>query len=115
MGYDVHITRIDDWTKAESKPIRLEEWIAVVRDDPEMHLDGFAEAETPGGLLRYESKGLAVWTAYSGHQVDGNKAWFDHRRGAVIVKNPDEEILRKMKEIAKKLKAKVIGDEGEEY
>jgi hypothetical protein len=31
------------------------------------------------------------------------------------VKNPDDEIRDKMKEIARALGARVVGDEGEEY
>jgi len=36
-------------------------------------------------------------------------------RGCISVKNPDEEILRKMHQIASQLDARVLGDEGEEY
>jgi hypothetical protein len=115
MGYDVHITRANDWTEAKSAPIRLEEWLTLIQSDPEMQLDGFADAKTPDGVLRYENQGLVVWKAYSGNGVNGNMAWFDYRDGCITVKNPDEEILAKMKQIAKKLSAKVIGDEGEEY
>ena len=115
MGYDVHITRAADWTDAEGAPITLDEWLAVVHADPDMRLDGVAEASTPGGTVRYENNGLAVWTKYSGHEVNGNMAWFDYRRGRIVVKNPDEEIRAKMKQLAARLGAKVVGDEGEEY
>ena len=115
MGYDVHITRASDWTEAESVPITLDDWLALVEADAEMRLDGYAAASTPEGTLRYENKGLVVWTKYSRHDVNGNRAWFDYRRGRVVVKNPDEEILAKMKQLAAKLGANVVGDEGEEY
>jgi hypothetical protein len=65
--------------------------------------------------LTYENDGLAVWVAYSGHQRVGNKAWFDYRTGRIIVKNPDDEIIQKMKAIALHSKARVVGDDGEEY
>jgi hypothetical protein len=42
-------------------------------------------------------------------------AWFLYRKGYVTVKNPDEEILRKMWSIAQDLSAKVQGDDGEIY
>jgi hypothetical protein len=112
MGYDVHITRADDWTESEAKPIRLEEWLEYVARDPEMRLDGVAEAQLPdGSTLRYENAGLAIWTSGTGE--GGN--WFDFRRGRVIVKNPDELILAKMVGIAAKLGARVQGDDGELY
>ena len=116
MGYDVHITRSPDWTESASNPITIEEWLAAIEADPEMRLDGFAEARTPAGeTIRYESAGLAVWTAWPrGDHVIG-EAWFDHRNGRIVVKSPDESILAKMREIAEKLQARVVGDEGEYY
>jgi hypothetical protein len=110
MGYDVHITRASEWSESESSPISLEEWIALVAGDAEMRLTGVAEANTPDAVLRYENPGLAIWT-----RAPHGGIWFDYRRGRIVVKNPDPEILAKMKQIAEKLRAKVIGDEGEEY
>jgi hypothetical protein len=75
-----------------------------------MRLTGTAEAKTPDAVLRYENPGLAIWT-----KAPHSGTWFDYRRGRIVVKNPDPEILAKMKQIAGKLRAKVIGDEGEEY
>jgi hypothetical protein len=109
VGYDVHITRAENWTEAESTPIVLDEWLRFVAGDPEMRLDNFAEAEVGGGeVLRYNNNGLAVWTACSGHGVKCNMAWFDYRRGSVVVKTPDDEILGKMRRIASALGAKVV-------
>lgn len=116
MGYDLHITRAEEWYESETNPISLEEWIAYVRSDPEMRLDGYAEAKVPDqGALRYENEGLAVWTSYSGNAKKGNFAWFDFRQGNVVVKDPDDEIIAKMSRIAKVLNARVQGDEGEFY
>lgn len=116
MGYDVHITRAADWTNSESNPITLDEWLAYIESDPELRLDGFAEASTPAGdQIRYENPGLAVWTQWPGHDQDGNQAWFDHSGGRIVVKSPDNAILAKMCAIAKKMGARVQGDEGEYY
>jgi hypothetical protein len=113
MGYDVHITRAEHWTESESTPITIDEWLGYLAGDTEMRLDNIAEAEVEGSTLRYENDGLAVWTAYGGHGLKGYMAWFDFYRGEVVVKNPDDEILGKMRRIASALKAKVMGDEGE--
>lgn len=114
MGYDVHITRREHWSD-EGDDIDLEEWSAYVDSDPDMRMDGFAEAETPDGTLRIEGDGLAVWTAHSKHEEDGNMAWFSYFEGDVHVKYPDEEILQKMHRISISLHAKVQGDDGELY
>lgn len=110
MGYELHITRKTDWTD-DGRDIALEEWLEVVRTDPEMRLDGYAEAQVDGRTLRYRSPGLAVWTAYS-RQGNGNQAWFDYRDGNIDVKNPDREIFQKMWALAWRLKANIQDDDG---
>ncbi len=116
MGYDVHITRKDNWCDEDGPAISLDEWLAYVDGDPEMRLDGFAEATLPdGAVLRVECPGISVWTAYSGHGIGGNMAWFNHAEDSITVKNPDREILGKMVRIAQALSAKVQGDECEVY
>jgi hypothetical protein len=115
MGYDLHITRAADWSESETIPIALEEWLAYVASDTEMRLDNVAEAEVDGQVLRLEGAGIAVWTAFSGHGVGGNMAWFHYFDGNVDVKNPDREILGKMLQIAERLGATVQGDDGEQY
>jgi len=104
VGYEVHITRKAEWFGEEGPEITIEEWKNYVASDPEMRLDGFAEATTPdGNTLRIESPGLSVWVAYSKHEESG-KAWFDHYKDRITVKNPDEEILIKMHAIASDLR-----------
>src|SRR5262249_39798207 len=66
-------------------------------------------------VIAYQNTGLAVWTAYSGHDPEGNMAWFDYRDGSIVVKNPDDEILAKIKQVASHFKANVVGDDGEFY
>ncbi len=116
MGYDVHITRADEWFDSEESPISIDEWLAYVQRDGSMRLDGQASVRLGSGVaLKYEGTGLAVWTGFSGHDELGNKAWFDHRAGRIVVKNPTEEILAKMMKIARALDARVQGDDGEIY
>ena len=116
MGYEVHITRKAEWLEQGGPEITIEEWKNYVVSDPEMRLDGFAEATIyDGNTLRVESPGLSVWTAYSKHEEAGNMAWFDHYKDRITIKNPDDEILIKMHKIASALEAKVQGDDGEIY
>jgi hypothetical protein len=115
MGYDIHITRAEDWCDSETTPISLGEWTAYVTSDPEMRLDNSAEVEVDEHVLQHENAGIAVWTAFTGHGAGGNLAWFSYSEGQIQVKNPDREILGKMLQIARRLDAKVQGDDGEEY
>ncbi|BDU21695.1 hypothetical protein [Dyella sp. GSA-30] len=116
MGYEIHITRKKEWLDNDGPNISLEDWKAYLSSDPDMRLDGYAEATSGNGdVLRVEHEGLAVWIAYSGHGVNGNMAWLYPGSAGIIAKNPDEEIRQKMFEIAQALGARVLGDDGEEY
>ena len=117
MGYEVHIARNEEWWDEDvGGGISPDEWSEFVASDETMRLDNVAEANmTDGNVLRYENQGLAVWLNYSAHDESGNKAWFDFRDGCISVKNPDEELLRKMHQSASQLDAMGLGDEGEEY
>jgi hypothetical protein len=117
MGYDLHITRKENWFDNDpEKDISLAEWCEYVSKDPEMPLDNFAEIEFPDGeVLRTEKEGICVWEKYSQDGIWQNHAWFSHFQGNIFVKNPDQEIINKMVDIAHGLNAKVQGDEGELY
>ncbi|CAB3810056.1 hypothetical protein LMG28614_07190 [Paraburkholderia ultramafica] len=116
MGYDVHITRKENWFDESGPKIGIDEWKALVQSDPDMRLDGCASAVVgDGSVLRIDNTGLAVWTAHTGSGVSGNAAWFDFRQGNVVVKNPDGENLRKMWQLAQMLDSKVQGDECKVY
>jgi hypothetical protein len=117
MGYDIHITRQENWYDDDiSKQISLTEWKQYIESDSEMRLDNFAEATLQSGdKIRLENEGLAVWKNYTGDNVHSNHAWFDFRNGNITVKNPDDEIMKKMLNIAEKLEARMQGDEGEIY
>ncbi len=95
MGYDVHITRKKNWWNEDGPAISMQEWESLVANDPEMRMDGYAEATVGNDkILRFENEGLSVWTAYSAHGKDGNMAWFNFSVGEKKVKNPATEILK---------------------
>ena len=117
MGYNIHITRKENWFDEDvSNNISLTEWTNYLTTDKEMRLENFAEVTaTNGEFVRMESEGMSVWTKYSKHGIDANHAWFWPHSGNIVVKNPDIEIRNKMIDIARQLNAKVQGDEGEIY
>ena len=100
MGYDLFITRAEDWIDSESNPITSEEWLAVVDEDPEL---------TPWAA--YPNSHFAVWSGRSEHA----EPWLDWAKGYIYTKNPDAPLMKKMVEIAKRLNARVLGQDGEEY
>ena len=111
MGYELHITRKNRWS-AEGSDIPDGDWRAYVASDPEMSMSGVAEAALPDGtVLRYDSALMAEWRVHP----DGGIVWFDFRRGQIVVKNPDEQTIAKMRRIAAALHGRVQGDEGQFY
>jgi hypothetical protein len=61
--------------------------------------------------VRYENPSLAMWV---GHP-SGMPVSLDFREGAVVVKNPDDHTIDRLKVLATRLGARVQGDEGELY
>jgi hypothetical protein len=99
MGYDLHITRAKDWSQNDGRWITAEEWLNVVAQDAELHLDGV------------NGPYFAIWSGRS--TLD--QPWLDWFRGNITTKDPDAALVDKMIAIAEKLNAQVQGDDGEEY
>ena len=98
MGYELHITRRKQWFD-EGDDIAREEFLAYVRSDPEFSYPGEAGED------------FADWKSPTADYTTWLQ-WFD---GRVITKNPEAEFVDKMVAVAKKLNAKVQGDDGETY
>jgi len=114
MSYGVHIVRVERGANEELHPITLDEWLAYVRSDDEMHFKGEASLQGPKGeAIKWDAPGMTEWA----DPDTGSKAWFDHNKttGRVSVGNPSHETLVKMFKVAKALGATVRGDEGETY
>jgi hypothetical protein len=98
MGYNLYITRKDNWFE-EGKDIASDEWLAIVSKDPELSI--------------YEGNGpnFAIWKTL---QPD-EEYWLDWNEGNIYSKSPDQILVIKMVEIAKLLNAVVQGEECEIY
>jgi len=105
MGYDLHVVRTREWSDASQKPILKSEVDVLISRDPELrwsqsdYLD--MRNEKTGKATRYF---LIEWKSQSGF-------WWDQ----IFCKNPNDLQQKKLVQIAKILKAMVIGDEGERY
>lgn len=109
MGYSLHITRADDWAHSKSQPILEAEWLAIVNADSSLQIsttDYYDRRTETGEVKRIHP---VLWIGHS----DNVPFWFDD--GAIEVSSPDDAVIAKMKEIATKLNARVVGDDGEEY
>jgi hypothetical protein len=101
MGWEIHITRADDWAESDQQPITTDEWLTLIDSDPELVID-------PRGNGPY----FALWLA---HRVGNDHPWFDWSAGQIDTKSPDRPTLGKALEIAQHFGARVQGDDGESY
>ena len=111
MGYELHITLADNWLHSTQRPIAEAAWMALVDTDPSLEIrsaDYYEYRESTTGEVKRIHP--VVWTA---HPKEPAAFWFMH--GEIRMKNPDDLVVEKMKEIATKLGANLLGDEGEEY
>ena len=78
--------------------------------DPSLRMIGSIEWTNPlGETITYTNPHLAEWS-------DGDRSIpFDLRSGRVAAKLLDGKVLAKMLELAEKLSAQVVGDDGEFY
>jgi len=114
MGYDLHITRRNDWSNDEeqSVDISLGEWLDHIDNDPDLKLSDAYRIKVPGSETESQvAPGFCDWTGHSSNK----ELWFDYSYGCISTKNPDDETIKKMLSISKALNAKVQGDDGEVY
>lgn len=107
----MYICRTPRPDQASEDPITLEEWKAVVRDVPRMHL-----YEGPDSLPAHISPpdaadGLARW---AGHPM-GETIWFHFQDGKIRVDGFDSYVALRMRYLANYMNARVIGPDGQAY
>ena len=116
MGYDVHITRKDDWSDTDGTPISREDWLDYVGGDKSLGLKREAVVSNENGEeFTVQDETLTVWKDWP-KRVDGkSEALMWHSAGNVMTTNPDDAMLQKMFLIADALDGKLQGADGEIY
>lgn len=99
MSYDLYITRAEFWAASDEVPITLKEWQDLVEKDRDLRME-----PKPGkGFASILAKGEPVsWIMWS-------------QGGYLSSKWPDDVTIKKMLQVARKLKANVQGEDGEPY
>ena len=76
MGYDVHITRKDDWSDADGPTITRAEWLEYVSGDASMRLEKEAVVTNASGAeFSVQDETLAVWKDWPAAEPGRNEAW----------------------------------------
>lgn len=116
MGYDLHITRKDDWSDTKGPDITLGEWLDHIAIDKSLLLDPSFEGDRdPGVATGAKDASLAVWTGWPSREEGKREAWLWLSHGNLMATDPDLAMRQKMFLIADGLDAKLQGDDGEYY
>jgi hypothetical protein len=115
MGYELHITRREDWADAETPGIPLDEWLAYVNSDNEVELTNGYNIKIGTETEFQNQPGYCEWNAHPTEKEHKARPWFSYYKGSIDTKNPDNSTISKMIQIASALNAKVQGDDGEIY
>jgi hypothetical protein len=98
-GHDVHVTRKAFWADPSGERITLEQWDAYVLVDPQVVND---PVNGPTDFLV-----TVRGTTFA--------LWYNAELGELYTKNPTDDALHKLEDIARAMRAKVQGDDGESY
>jgi hypothetical protein len=98
MGYELYITRAEEFDNNAGHEITAEQWLSYVASDPELTL-------LPTG------KYAVQWSGKSKYP----DPWFTWCLGNISTKNPDRPMVAKMLQMAQHFGARVLGDDLEIY
>ncbi|MCC5821796.1 MAG: hypothetical protein LAT64_00750 [Phycisphaerales bacterium] len=105
MGYDLHITRKEDWSDEDGPRISRQEWLTLIECDPVLRIDTENCNRTPPN----------VFTVWDDPDAPDGSYWIDWTEDDVSARHQGKDFIRKLHEIASKLGAIVQGDDGEVY
>jgi hypothetical protein len=109
MDYKLYITRAKHFYETNTRPITHLEWVTLAKADPSLRQSSteFEELVRPDGAV--ERRYLWAWVEHSAPVP------LQYADGAIFVKSPDKDTIRKLVALADKLNARVIGEESEVY
>src|SRR5687768_13664545 len=105
MAYDVHIVRTQDWLDAANDPITKEQVDALIASDPELAWS------TEDWVDMRDGRGQKV-TRYYMILWKGQPCFWWYR-DQIKCSRPSEDQVGKMVEMAARIRANVLGDDGE--
>ncbi|MGC4863557.1 hypothetical protein [Micromonospora sp. DT41] len=104
MGYELHISRAEEYYASEENPIAMEEWLSFA--------DGFPALRATGWIGGAEDRQpIYEYTCADGSSV--SLVWFE---GAIDIKGQfGGDAYQEFGRIADDLQASLQGDDGERY
>ncbi|MBY8873275.1 hypothetical protein K7640_15680 [Micromonospora sp. PLK6-60] len=104
MGYELHISRAEEYYDSEEHPVALDEWLSYAESNSTLRV---------GGWLGWDEDRQPIYeyTCADGSVV--SLTWFE---GAIEIKGHfDGDAYREFGALAEDLRGNLQGDEGERY
>lgn len=116
MGYDLYITRKDDWSDVDGQDITLDDWMGYVHLDRSLQVDGArAAAVDPRVASGAKEPSHVLWLDWPDREVGLREAWIWLERGNLVATDADLRFRQKLFLIAVGLEARLMGENGEVY
>lgn len=116
MGYDLFITRKEDWSDTEGQDITLDDWLEYVAMDPSLQIDAdHAASADPRVASGAKEASHVRWLDWPDREVGVREAWIWLERGNLTSADPDLRVRQKLFLIADGLEARLMGENGEIY
>jgi hypothetical protein len=112
MGYSICLSRMNREICEDRNPITLDEWLQVVEDDIELKKIRPVEGIHPftKEKILIELPGNTSWSNYE----ENYEASLYYKNGKICTDDYDKCLIKKMKELAEILNARVLDDFDEE-
>lgn len=116
MGYDLYITRKEDWSDVDGQDITLDDWMAYVSGDRSLRIDvERSAASDPRVASGAKEPSHVVWVDWPDREVGHQEAWIWLERGNLVATDADLKFRQKLFLIAVALDARLMGEGGEVY
>ncbi|MBT8415866.1 MAG: hypothetical protein KJO42_00340 [Silicimonas sp.] len=116
MGYDLYITRKDDWSDTSGPDISMDDWTEYLFIDKSLEIDARRAAEIDPRVASHAKEPTHTrWLDWPARVPDENEAWMWIEQGNIVATDPDIDFRRKLFLIADGLEARLMGTDGEVY
>lgn len=116
MGYDLYITRKEDWSDTDGPWITMNDWTEYLFIDKSLEIDrARAEAVDPRVASRAKEPTHTRWLDWPDREPGVKEAWMWLEQGNIVAPDLDISFRRKLFLIADSLDARLMNEDGVTY